>query len=132
MRAAQNLGPGDGRKLYRELQRSPLMKRQSGRPTIGILGTESLLKCVNSLRMSSPFIWGPPDNPFSFLSSSSLRGAANPTADLPCRLDQAQRLARFAALYADTVLIEDPFDYFESDAETDFGKADLGKWVSGT
>jgi hypothetical protein len=75
--------------------------------------------------MSSPFIWSPPENPFSFLTSSSLCGAGNPTADIECRLERAHKLARFAALYADTILIQDPFDYFEFNADSTIGKYDL-------
>jgi hypothetical protein len=46
---------------------------------------------------------------FNFIANASLGGGRMPCAALACRLGRAQSLALFAAMYADKVLIPDPF-----------------------
>jgi len=71
---------------------------------------EKVREVAEALRMVSPYQWKPLESPFSFLASSSLSGAGNPSFGIESRLRRVRRLARFAALYADTVLIPDPFE----------------------
>lgn len=48
--------------------------------------------------------------PLEFITNSSLAGGKHPCAAVACRLEAARKLADFAALYAKTVLIPDPFE----------------------
>lgn len=47
---------------------------------------------------------------FDFIANSQLSGLDYPCQKYVCRLNNLERLARFSALYADTVLIRDPFE----------------------
>lgn len=49
---------------------------------------------------------------FSFTSNSILSGAPFPCAEYKCRIENVDRLARFAALYSDKVYIQSPFDSY--------------------
>src|SRR5882724_6364126 len=48
----------------------------------------------------------PNSSKFSFHASSSLGGMPSPCSDIECRTNGAVRLARFAALYADSVFVQ--------------------------
>lgn len=104
------IGPGDGRSLFEELERWDFWSEDSGQPAILDCDFECLREAADALWMASPFRWRRVDDRFSFLASSSIRGGADPCADLPCRVDRAQALGRFAALYSDVILIRDPFE----------------------
>jgi uncharacterized protein (DUF433 family) len=108
------IGPGDGVELYEELESWEFFPRpedaEDDNPGVRECDFESLQEVAERLWMSSPFRWRPFDDPFSFLASSSLSGAGDPCFGLGCRLDRARALSRFAALYANTVLIRDPFE----------------------
>lgn len=56
-------------------------------------------------------------SPYRFAANSSLSGGAWPCAEPICRVKQADKLARFASLYADHVLIRDPFEYYRKGAD---------------
>jgi hypothetical protein len=45
---------------------------------------------------------------YSFIANSQLSGGIFPCSEVECRLAQADRLCRFAALYADTVAVQNP------------------------
>lgn len=47
---------------------------------------------------------------FSFTANSALSGGAHPCASPKCRLGRTQSLVTFAALYADEVYIQQPFE----------------------
>jgi len=49
---------------------------------------------------------------FAFSANSSLSGAPFPYASINCRLNKIDSVARFAALYADQVFIENPFEKY--------------------
>lgn len=51
---------------------------------------------------------------FNFIANSTLGGAPHPCSSLDCRLDNINKLSRFAALYADNVLIPSPFDKYHN------------------
>src|SRR5689334_6281420 len=47
---------------------------------------------------------------FEFVANSQLSAEPLPCSALECRLEHADELARFAALYADRILIYNPFE----------------------
>ena len=49
---------------------------------------------------------------FDFVTNSTLSGGVRPCSALECRLRQADKLARYAALYAERVLIRDPLEKY--------------------
>ena len=51
-----------------------------------------------------------PKNSFSFTSNGSLSGGRFPCASHKCRLQKIDELSSFAALYADHVFVQNPFD----------------------
>lgn len=107
------IGPGNGYALFEEidsLEIWPKDQDQVESSWISDCEFDVLRKAADALCMASPFRWRPVRNPFSFLANSSLSGAANPCFHPLCRLARAKALGRFAALYADTVLIRDPFE----------------------
>jgi hypothetical protein len=55
----------------------------------------------------------------SFVSNTQLSGGHAPCVAVECRLKHVDQLARFAALYADQVLIHDPFEYYGKVSEAD-------------
>lgn len=50
------------------------------------------------------------DTPFVFTANAELSGGTFPCRHLPCRLGNIRELSTFAILYADKILIENPFD----------------------
>jgi hypothetical protein len=54
----------------------------------------------------------PTDTPFNFVANDSLSGRPVPVASGGKRLQKVTQLARFAALYADTLLVRDPFEAY--------------------
>jgi hypothetical protein len=106
------IGPGNGFSLFEEIHSLGLWHKKKIKgesPLIMECDFESFQNIADALCMASPFILRPVKNPFSFLASSSLSGAGNPCSDPHCCFARAKALGRFAALYADTVLIRDPF-----------------------
>jgi hypothetical protein len=107
------VGPGTGRALFKEMQAHGLIYERMTEEELHDWfqsDYEQVQEVAEALRMASPYQWKPLESPFSFLVSSSLSGAGNPSFGIESRLQRAGRLARFAALYADTVLIPDPFE----------------------
>jgi hypothetical protein len=49
---------------------------------------------------------------FDFVANSSLSGGDFPCQMVPCRIERADHLARYAALYANRVVIPDPFEKY--------------------
>ncbi|WHX29180.1 hypothetical protein QNK09_19005 [Brevibacillus agri] len=49
---------------------------------------------------------------FNFTTNSTLAGFPNPCSEISCRIDNLEKLARFASLYADSVFIPSPFDKY--------------------
>jgi len=54
-----------------------------------------------------------PTTPFSFSANSSLSGGDFPCQMLPCRINRVSNLVNFAGLYADTLIISDPFKRYK-------------------
>ena len=52
------------------------------------------------------------EGPFNFVANDSLSGAAVPFATPESRREKVTQLARFAALYADMLLVRNPFDHY--------------------
>ncbi|HZK55442.1 MAG TPA: hypothetical protein VFC84_14760 [Desulfosporosinus sp.] len=50
-----------------------------------------------------------PSSVYNFVASEDLSGGAKYCASIDCRLNKASEMANFASLYADTVLIKNPF-----------------------
>lgn len=70
---------------------------------------ECFLK-VNGSKLSLP-----PDSLFNFSVNNSIAGDTYPCASITCRLERANTLSNFAALYSDAVVIPHFFDFaFES------------------
>jgi hypothetical protein len=59
---------------------------------------------------------------YSFVSNTPLSGGKFPCIDVECRLSHLDQLARFAALYADRVLIHDPLENYDPDSPEGFGR----------
>ena len=53
-----------------------------------------------------------PVSEFSFVSNGRLSGAPAPCPGTKCRVPPARELARFSALYADHVVIRNPFEQY--------------------
>lgn len=62
--------------------------------------------CLESMN-STPNI---PYSMFTFAANSQLSGGPSPCVGESCRLESANQMARFAALYAEHVVIQNPFD----------------------
>ena len=106
------IGPGNGCSLFEEIDSLGLLHKRAlngESPWISECDFVSFQNVADALCMASPVILRPVKNPCSFLASSSLSGAGNPCFDPHCCFARAKALGRFAALYADTVLIRDPF-----------------------
>src|ERR1043165_3580233 len=69
-----------------------------------------LFDLLGDLRRAMPYTPSPADSPFNFVANDSLSGRAVPLATREQRLERVTQLARFAALYADMLLIRDPFE----------------------
>lgn len=67
--------------------------------------------------------------PFDFVASPSLSGGSSPCSALECRLDRLDSLAQFAALYADRVLIPDPFFHLLEQHSHDVDSVREELWV---
>lgn len=68
-----------------------------------------LLTICRNISEALPGSTSQASTPFNFVASPSLSGGPSPCSALECRLDRLDSLAQFAALYADRVLIPDPF-----------------------
>jgi hypothetical protein len=102
--------PGGGAELFEEIEYWDFWPEKRSKPGIHDCDFDSLRNAADSLWMASPFRWKVGSDPFNFLASSSLSGAGNPCFHPASRFARARNLGRFASLYADTVLIRDPFE----------------------
>lgn len=59
-----------------------------------------------------PYAQEPSVSVFDFISNSQLSGGISPCSSLACRLEHVESLARFAALYAERIVIQNPFDRY--------------------
>ena len=73
---------------------------------------EKLFNLLEASRQAMPEIEAVRDGPFTFVANDSLSGRSVPLSTAEMRLAKAAQLARFAALYADTLLIRDPFEWY--------------------
>jgi hypothetical protein len=84
--------------------------------TLKSLGKAKLLDLSTDIQGQLPYVRDSADSRFGFLASSTLSGAPEPCGQIACRLSKADELARFASLYADEVLIRDPFSRYSEDS----------------
>jgi hypothetical protein len=71
-----------------------------------------LSKCLSSVYKEE----SPKTSIFHFVANSQLSGLPYPCSSLQCRIEHADKMARFAALYSDKVYIRNPFErYFHLD-----------------
>jgi hypothetical protein len=63
---------------------------------------------------------------FDFVSSSQLSGGLLPCSELGCRLERVESLGRFAALYAERIVVQNPFEaYLDSQHLSEMALEDL-------
>jgi hypothetical protein len=77
-----------------------------------------------------PRIAQPRPSLFSFIGNASFAGYPTPCSAPLCRIESVDSVARFAALYADHVLLPDPFAAMHSQIEADSGRdsQDVDAW----
>jgi hypothetical protein len=80
--------------------------------TIRGLPSSKLLSIASDLCIATGFPKKDQHLTFDFAANTSLSGQGYPCMDEGCRIRKAEELATFAALYADRVLIRDPFESF--------------------
>lgn len=101
------IGPGSGREFFEELYAWDLFPND-GDLSIMDCDPDEVLEFADALWMSAPFTWERPPSSFCFVASASLHGCLSPYWNGDSRANRARHLARFAALYADQVVIPDP------------------------
>jgi len=89
------------------------VKRQSSdqlRKFVNTLRSSKVISLCSNLTSILPFYNKNSTSKFEFLANTTLSGGAYPCSALDCRLEKVNSLAHFSALYADRVLISDPFE----------------------
>lgn len=71
-----------------------------------------MLDLVEEIRFTLPYTLIADAGRHSFVANTSLSGGPFPCRHVDCRREKADDLARFAALYADRVLIRDPYSLY--------------------
>lgn len=87
-------------------------KKKNVQEIVTVLAGWNILELGNfCLEVSSrlPRITGLRDSTFSFIGSASLAGYPSPCSNPSCRLESVDSMARFATLYANEVILPDPF-----------------------
>ncbi|MDQ3819775.1 MAG: hypothetical protein M3362_19160 [Acidobacteriota bacterium] len=82
--------------------------------TVADWGSKELQGFATEVKEVVPYYSEPNQSNFGFIANAPLSGGHTPCAHVDCRLEHVDRLARFAALYGDQVLLQDPLDYFNS------------------
>lgn len=77
--------------------------------TISQWDGKTLFDFTREIQTYIPYVREKPPSQFGFIANTPLSGGAYPCAALDCRLTHIDRMARFAALYGDQVIIQDPF-----------------------
>ncbi len=85
-------------------------------PFIENISPDTLYELVETLFLSIKYHLSPSfaikkNKNFSFVANSSLSGKPYPCSDLNCRLNKLDNLVSFASLYADTIYINNPFEF---------------------
>jgi hypothetical protein len=93
--------------------------------TIASGNKTKLLDFVQEVEYTLPYVRQRTSSRFGFLANTSLSGGPYPCHDAGCRLAKADELARFAALYADEILIRDPFGNYGSEWSLDMLQENL-------
>jgi hypothetical protein len=73
---------------------------------------KELFDLLEVLRAETPRFEAVREGPFTFVANDSLSGRNVPFSAGEKRLAKAAQLARFAALYADTLLVRNPFEWY--------------------
>lgn len=84
-----------------------LFKALSERPNDEVYEFAETLALISRYHFRSD---GQPNENFSFIANSSLSGGRHPCSSPDCRIEKLKQLTSFAALYADEVHIQDPFE----------------------
>lgn len=69
----------------------------------------NLVKIQADIHNYLPFATKHTSSPSQFIANSTLAGEPHPCANIECRLQNVDAMAQFAALYADTILLPNPF-----------------------
>lgn len=87
---------------------------------------DQVLEFAHALRLAAPYAQPGTGSLFSFGCNKSLGGGPYPCSNLSCRRKNIRSLATFAALYADRVLIPDPFMGIEGwEEDSHWGRLNL-------
>jgi hypothetical protein len=73
---------------------------------------DEVVHVLNTIIISENEDLSTPSSLYNFVASENLSGGSQYCASINCRLDKASEMANFACLYADTVLIINPFDKY--------------------
>lgn len=73
---------------------------------------QRLFSLVEELRQTTTEPKNISQGPFSFAANDSLSGRSIPFCEGEARVTKVAQLARFAALYADSLLLRDPFEWY--------------------
>src|SRR3989338_4001732 len=83
-------------------------------------------KCLESTEMSARKIID--SSIFNFSAGSSIGGGIRPCSCMDCRIENVHKLATFAALYADKVIIPNPFEHIYYNLSSDFNFKNNEQW----
>jgi hypothetical protein len=100
----------NGRQIFEVLDR--LGVTDLSLPVVSNWPSANLVDLIERLSEEISEARSVPQTVFSFVANGHLSGLPAPFVDQEPRVLAAEGLARFAALYADTVLIRDPFEIY--------------------
>ena len=97
--------------FYKLLQRKKISEKNMDRKFFGWNSSEiiNFIEEAYELLLMQPIV---AKSLFSFAPNSSLSGAPFPCSSIECRLTKLDSLARFSALYANQVVITNPFEKY--------------------
>jgi hypothetical protein len=93
--------------FFQFLEEKALDKKNADK-TISRLSNKSLRDLAEEIAAKVDHVDEHTTSQFGFIANSPLSGSVNPCFALECRLEHVDRLARFAVLYSDKVLVQDP------------------------
>lgn len=117
MESSVEIGPGTPNELFRTLNRWELFPSEYPHGTSESFydwPEDKVAEFIEDCKMSTPYVWTRIGSPYGFISNTQLRGGPYPCSHLKCRTKRVRQLAIFASLYADQVLIPDPFWFFQN------------------
>ena len=102
-----------------ELSRSRGLIGDDAQTQLARLRKSKLLDFVQEASFALPSSGHAENQNFGFLANTSLSGGSYPCGESHCRLQRADRLATLAALYADHVVIRNPFTSYYATSDLD-------------